>query len=54
MRVQERPNELPADVFKPKLEMRVLINGVMAAVEGRRADVHALLVADLFRPDQPR
>ena len=31
MRVQERPDELPADVFEPEFEMRVLVDGVMPA-----------------------
>ena len=34
--------------------MRVLEDGVMAAVVGRRADVDALLLSDFFRADQAR
>ncbi len=32
--------------------MGVLVNGVMAAVEGGGADVEALLVGDFFRADE--
>ena len=52
MRVQERPDELPADIFEAEFKMRVLVNGVVAAEEGRRADHHALLFGDFFRIDQ--
>src|SRR5207245_11710536 len=54
MRVKERPNELAADVFETKFEVRVLVNGVVAAVEGGGADVNALLVGDLFGVDEAR
>src|SRR5579885_3024575 len=38
--------------FEFGLEMSMLINGVMSAVEGGSADVEALLVGDLFRADE--
>src|SRR5712692_7468783 len=38
VRVQERPNKLPANVLEAKLKVRVLINGVVAAVERGGAD----------------
>ena len=34
--------------------MSVLVDGVMAAVEGSGADVEALLVGDFFRANEPR
>ena len=52
MRVQKRPDELAADVFEPKFEMRVLIDGVMPAEVSRGADGDALLVGDFFRANQ--
>ena len=52
MRVQERPDELAADVFQAKLKVRVLKDGVMAGVKRSGADIGALLFADLFRGDQ--
>jgi len=54
MRVQERPDELAADVFESKLKMRVLINGVMAGEEGGRADGGALFVGDFLGRNQAR
>ena len=54
MRVQKRPDELAADVFEAEFEMRVLIDGVMAAEKGGRADVHALLFGDFLGIDQAR
>src|ERR1700730_14664306 len=39
VRVQERPDELPADVFESKFKMRVLIDRVMAAEKRGRADL---------------
>ena len=54
MRVKERPDELAADIFQAKFEMRVLVYGVMAAVKGCGADIDALLVGDFFRTDQAR
>ena len=52
MRVEEGPDELAADVFEAKFEMGVLVDGVMAAVEGGCANVEALLVGDFFRADE--
>ena len=52
--MKERPDELAAHVFEAKFEMRVLVDGVMAAVKGRRADVEALLVGDFVGIDQAR
>ena len=54
MRVNERPDELAADVFEAEFEMRVVIDGVAAAVESGGADIYALLVGDLFGVDQAR
>ena len=48
MRVQKRPDELPADVLEPKFEMRVLVDGVMPAEIRSRPDHHALLLGDLL------
>jgi hypothetical protein len=45
---------LAADVFEPEFEMGVLVDGVMAAVEGGGANVEALLVGNFFWADQPR
>ena len=52
--MQERPHELPADVLEPKLEVGVLVDGVMAAEEGCGADQRTLLVGDLVGRDQAR
>src|SRR5205085_4306768 len=52
MRVKERPDELAADVFEAKFEMRVLVDGVVAAVKRGGADIEALLVGDFFGGDQ--
>ena len=54
MRVEKRPDELAADVFKAEFEMGVLIDGVMATVERGGADVEALLVGDFFGADEAR
>ena len=54
MRVQERPDELPADVFEAKFKMRVLVDGVVPAVKRRGPDLQALLVGDFFRSDEAR
>ena len=54
MRVQERPDELAADIFEAEFEMRVLVDGVMAAEKSGGADVDALLVGDFFGTDQAR
>src|SRR5712664_4874368 len=42
MRVEERPDELAGDIFQAELEMGVLVDGVMARVEGSGTDVEAL------------
>ncbi len=52
MGVEEGPDELAGNVFQAELEMGVLVDGVMAAVEGGRADVEALLVGDFFGADE--
>src|SRR5580698_5897278 len=52
MRVQEGPDKLAADVFQPKLEVRVLIYGVVAAEIGAGTDHYPLLVGDFFVTDQ--
>ena len=54
VRVEEGPDELAADVFEAEFEMGVLVDGVMAAVEGGGADVQALFVGDFFGDDQTR
>ncbi len=54
VRVKEGPDELAADVFKAEFEMSVLVDGVVAAVEGCGADVEALLVRDFFGADEAR
>ena len=54
MGVQKGPDELPADVLEAEFEMRVLIDGVMAAEKSARADGHALLFGDFFGIDEPR
>jgi hypothetical protein len=50
MRVQKRPNELPAHVFEAKFEMRVLVDGMVAAVESTRANIQALLIGNFVGP----
>ena len=45
--MQERPDELPRDVLEAELEVRVLVDRVVAGVEGQRADRVALPVGDL-------
>ena len=42
------------DVLEAELEMRVLVDGVMAGVERERADGVALLLGDLRGGDHPR
>ncbi len=54
MRVKEGPDELAADVFEAEFEMSVLVDRMMAAVEGGGADVEALLVRDFLGADQAR
>src|SRR5579864_782306 len=39
---------MPADVLETELEMRMLINGVMAAVKSGSTDVDSLLFGDFF------
>ncbi len=54
MRVKEGPDKLPAHVFQAEFKMRVLIYGVVAAVEGGGTDIHALFVGDLLRSYETR
>ena len=54
MRVQKRPDKLPADILQPKFKMRVLENGVMSAVKRGRPDLQALLVGHFLGPNQAR
>ena len=54
MRVQKRPDELPADVFEAEFKMRVLKDGVVPAEKRGRADLQALLVGDFFGTDDAR
>ena len=53
MGVQKGPDKLPADIFEAKLEMSVLIDGVMSAEKRSGTDIDALLFGDFFRMDQP-
>ena len=52
--MQERPHELPRDVLEAELEVRVLVDRVVAGVEGQRADGVALAVGDLGGADHAR
>jgi hypothetical protein len=52
MCVEERPDELAADVFEAEFKCGVLKDRVMAAVESGGADVEALLVRDFFWSDE--
>ncbi len=54
MRVEEGPDKLAADVFQAEFEMGVLVDGMMAAVEGGGANVDALLVRDFLGADETR
>jgi hypothetical protein len=45
--VQHAPDELARDVLEAELEVRVLEDRVVPALEGERADRVALLVGDL-------
>ena len=54
MRVEKRPDELAADVFEAEFEMSVLVDGMVAAVEGGGANVQALLIGDFFGGDKVR
>jgi len=52
MGMEKGPDELAADVLESKFEVRVLVDGVMAAEECGSANVQALLVVDFFRVDE--
>src|ERR1700737_5282828 len=52
MSVEKRPDKLPADVFETEFEVRVVIDGVVAAVKGGRGDVEALLIGDFVRMNE--
>jgi hypothetical protein len=52
--MEERPDELAADIFEAEFEMGVLVDGVMAAIEGGSADVEALFIRDFFGNDEAR
>ena len=54
VRVEKRPDELPAHIFESEFEMRVLVNGVMPAKVGSRTDRHALLIGDFLGNYQVR
>jgi hypothetical protein len=54
VRVEKRPDELPADVLEAEFEVRVLVDGVMPAEVGPRTDHHALLFGDLLGSDEVR
>jgi len=54
VRVQERPHELARDVLEAELEVRVLVDRVMAGVERQRANRVALLVRDFDGRDYSR
>ena len=52
MSVKKGPNKLAANILDPKLEVSVLIYGVMPAIESGGADVEALLVGDFVGGNQ--
>jgi len=52
--VKKGPDKLAADVLEAEFEMRVLVHGMMAAIERSGADVRALLVGDFFGSDEAR
>jgi len=52
VRVQERPDELPAHIFEPEFEMRVLIDRVVPAEKRPRTDHHTLFFGDFFARDE--
>jgi hypothetical protein len=52
MSVKKGPYELTANVLNPKLEVSVLIDGVMPAIESGGTDVEALLVGDFVGSNQ--
>jgi hypothetical protein len=47
MRVQERPDELPAHILQPEFKVRVLKNGVMPGVERGCADGQPLFLGNV-------
>ena len=49
--MQERPDELARDVLETELEVRVLIDRVVARVERERTDGVSLPVGDFRRAD---
>ena len=53
MAVQKVPHKLAGDVLQAELEVGVLKDGVVAAVEGGGADGEALFLGDLIRRDHP-
>ena len=54
MGVKKRPDELAANVLDSEFEVRMLIHGVMPAIESGCADVEALLVGDFVGSNQAR
>jgi len=52
--VEERPDELAADILQTEFEMGVLKNSMVAAEESCGANVEALLVVDVFWIDEAR
>ena len=52
--MEERPDELPADILETEFEMSMLVDGVMSAIESGGADVEALFVGDFFGCDETR
>ncbi|MNC88827.1 hypothetical protein D3C83_46900 [compost metagenome] len=54
IRVEEGPDELPRDVLEAELEVRVLVDRVVAGVERQRADQVALAVGHLRDGDDAR
>jgi len=48
VRMEKRPDELAANVLHSEFEVRVLIDGVMAAEKSSRPDIEALFVVDFF------
>ena len=52
--MQDAPDELARDVLESELEVRVLVDGVMAGLERERADRVALAIRDLVDGDDPR
>jgi len=50
--MEKGPDKLAADVFQAELEMGMLVDGVMPAVEGSGANIESLLFGDFFRTDE--